>query len=135
VLGALISTAVTLEVPTYDAAKLRAIGLRSGLTDSKKSGGFGRMALCESVALALVESLSGKPCGDVDALLEAIGERGLAPLQEPCPSSTRAQCWGHALALPAYGGSAAEGRSLLGALAKRASCPSERARQSRVQAC
>lgn len=123
VLGALISTAVTLEVSAYDAARLRAVGLRSGITDSKKSGGFGRMALCESVALALVESLSGKPCGDVDTLLDAIGERGLAPLQEPCPPSTRAQCWGHALSLPAYGGSAADGHRLLGTLAKRGVVP------------
>ena len=123
VLGALVSTAVTLDVDVYNAKKLRTIGLRSGITDSKKSGGFGRMALCESVALALVESLSGKPCTDVDTLLDAIGERGLAPLQAPCPSSTRAQCWGHALALPAYGGSADAGGVLLRALAKRGVVP------------
>ena len=124
VLGALISTAVTLEVEAYDPARLRTLGLRSGLTDSKKSGGFGRMALCESVALALVESLSGdgdgeargEACGDVDALLERIAELGLAPLVAPCPRTTRAQCWGHPLALPAYGGSAAHGRALLAAL-------------------
>ncbi len=119
VLGALVSTAVTLEVRAYEPRKLRAIGLRSGITDSKKSGGFGRMALCESVALALVESLSGKPCTDVDALLEAVGELGVAPLQAPCPPSTRAQCWSHPLALPAYGGSAKEGHRLLRALQKR----------------
>ncbi len=124
VLGALISTAVTLEVEAYDPARLRTLGLRSGLTDSKKSGGFGRMALCESVALALVESLSGEgdgeargeACGDVDALLERIAELGLAPLVAPCPRTTRAQCWSHPLALPAYGGSASHGRALLAAL-------------------
>jgi ribonuclease HII len=117
VLGALVSTAVTLEVEAYEPLRLRELGLRSGITDSKKSGGFGRMALCESVALALVESLSGEACADVDALLGAIAELGTAPLRAPCPASTRAQCWGHALALPAYGGSAAHGHSLLGALA------------------
>lgn len=117
VLGALVSTAVTLEVDAYDAPRLRALGLRSRITDSKRSGGFGRMALCESVALALVESLSRKPCADVDALLDATAELGRTSLMAPCPSSTRAQCWSHALALPAYGGSVPRGHALLRALA------------------
>jgi hypothetical protein len=115
-LGALVSTAVTLEVSAYDATPLRALGLAAGLTDSKKSGGFGRMARCESVALALAESLGGRPIGDVDAFLDAIAEGGVAPLRAPCPARARPQCWIESFALPAYGGSAAAGRGLLAGL-------------------
>jgi ribonuclease HII len=115
-LGALVSTAVTLEVSAYDAAALRALGLAAGLTDSKKSGGFGRMARCESVALALAESLAGRAIDDVDAFLDAIAEGGVAPLRAPCPARAGPQCWSESLALPAYGGSAAAGHALLAGL-------------------
>jgi ribonuclease HII len=115
-LGALISTAVTVEVPAYDAASLRALGLASGLTDSKKSGGFGRMARCESVALALAESLAGRRIADVDVFLGAISEVGVVSLRAPCPERAGPQCWSEPLALPAYGGSAVEGHALLAGL-------------------
>jgi len=115
-LGALVSTAVTLEVSAYDAAALRTLGLSAGLTDSKKSGGFGRMARCESVALALAESLSGRRVEDVDAFLDAIAEGGVAPLRAPCPAGAAPQCWSEPLPLPAYGGSAAAGHALLSGL-------------------
>ena len=115
-LGALVSTAVTLEGSAYDAVALRTIGLAAGLTDSKKSGGFGRMARCESVALALAESLSGTRIADVDAFLDAISEGGVDALRAPCPASARPQCWSEPIALPAYGGSAAAGHALLAGL-------------------
>jgi ribonuclease HII len=115
-LGALVSTAVTVEVPAYDAASLRALGLASGLTDSKKSGGFGRMARCESVALALAESLSGRSVADIDAFLDAIVEGGVASLRAPCPVRAGPQCWSESIPLPAYGGSAAAGHALLAGL-------------------
>ena len=54
-LGPLVATSVALQVPRYARAALCERGLALGLTDSKETGGFGRMGFTESVALALVK--------------------------------------------------------------------------------
>ena len=114
-LGPLVATALTLELPRYGRSALCERGLRLGLTDSKQTGGFGRMGFTESVALAL---LSPDPEGEAprsaDALLDRLGvdpERRLRPC---CPdSATAAQCWGVDLPLPAFGGDLDYGRGLV----------------------
>ena len=51
-LGPLVATSVALQIPRYARSALCIRGLALGLTDSKESGGFGRMGFAESVALA-----------------------------------------------------------------------------------
>ena len=53
-LGPLVATSLTLETPRYGRSALCERGLRLGLTDSKETGGFGRMGFTESVAWTVV---------------------------------------------------------------------------------
>ncbi len=117
-LGPLTTTAVTLRLPgDYAAKNLRNRGLRLGLTDSKASAGTGRMRFAESVALALVERSSGRAPEWASELLAALHLDGAIGLVAPCPdAATRALCHGQDRALPAFGGTVAEGRDALAPL-------------------
>ena len=113
-LGPLVATALTIETPRYERSRLCERGLRLGLTDSKETGGFGRMAFTESVALALLEVGGTEPLRRANALLERVFPNVEPRLRGCCPNpETSAQCWGVDLTLPAFGGDPQHGRELL----------------------
>ncbi len=112
-LGPMIATAVTLEVERYDRCRLRRNGLRAGITDSKETAAFGKMAHTESVALALAERLTGRRPEDADAFFDAVAVGGLAGLRAPCPEPSAYQCWSEPVVLPAFGGDVGRGHRLL----------------------
>lgn len=115
-LGPLVATALTLRTGRYRRAGLCDRGLRLGLTDSKDTGGFGRMAFTESVALALLADDTGPP-RSADALLQRVFPEVRSTLRPCCPDpGTADQCWGVDLSLPAFGGDVALGRARLDAL-------------------
>ena len=121
-LGPLVATSLVLESPRYARAALCERGLALGLTDSKQTGGFGRMGFTESVALALIERAgAGLPtCGN--DLLDRISPHSRQRLRACCPDdSTAAQCWALDLRLPAFGGDPTYGEALLDALVGRSS--------------
>lgn len=119
-LGPLVATAVAIEVDAYDARRLRRAGKRLGLGDSKQNSAFGRMAAAESLALAVVERLTGAVPSDVDALLTALSLDAKDVLRAGCPDgATHDQCWAASIALPAFGGGVADGRAQLAKLEKR----------------
>ena len=114
-LGPLVATALSLELPRYSRAALCQRGLRLGLTDSKETGGFGRMGFTESVALGLLslspELRAPRTADELLRRLRADPERRLRP---HCPDdATASQCWGVDLALPAFGGDPELGRELI----------------------
>jgi len=119
-LGPLVATSVVLDVPRYKRADLRDRGLGLGLTDSKETGGFGRMAFAESVALALAERhLAGLP-SSVDDFLDRVAPQSRQRLRACCPDDRSAsQCWGVDPTLPVFGGDAAYGKALLDELVGR----------------
>lgn len=112
-LGPLVATAVTLDVEQYQAPRLRRIGERIGVHDSKQTGGFGQMAWTESVALALLQQLHGRLPTTFDQLLTLVSLDQVDVLRSPCPSAAHAQCWSHDLVLPAFGGDPAHGSEAL----------------------
>ena len=114
-LGPLVATACTLSVRELDVEKARALGARLGIEDSKVSSGFGSMAHAEGLALAIAEEALGRPPMHADDVLAALSLDDVPALRAPCPSSTRAQCWGD-LPVPAFGGKLAHGQQLLRAL-------------------
>ena len=114
-LGPLVATSLTLQTPSYERASLCARGLRLGLTDSKQTGGFGKMGFAESVALALLaRTRTAELPGSADALLERIFPDVHRRLRARCPdAATAAQCWGVDLRLPVFGGDPGYGAQLL----------------------
>jgi len=112
-LGPLVATAVTLDVDDYQAPRLQRLGERIGVHDSKQTAGFGQMAWTESVVLSLLGSLHGKAPATFDELLTMISLDSIDLLMSPCPRSTHAQCWSHALRLPLFGGDATIGAAAL----------------------
>jgi hypothetical protein len=114
----LLATAITLDMPAYDRARLCRIGTRVGLGDSKQTSGFGAMAHAESVALALVEQASGQCPTDVDTLLHSVSLDTWSVLRAPCPAATAEQCWSANVSLPAFGGDITQGRHALARLAR-----------------
>lgn len=121
-LGPLVATSVALQTPSYARAALCRRGLTLGLTDSKETGGFGRMGFTESVAMALIERVTAGAPASVDELLDRISPGSREGLRAGCPSdSSAAQCWGCDLELPAFGGDPAHGRELLDQLIGRSS--------------
>lgn len=114
-LGPLVATALTLDSGSrYARAALCERGLALGLTDSKETGGFGRMGFTESVALALVEHVWGGPIRSTDAFLSKLCAEPRPSLRAFCPDErTASQCWSIDPALPMFGGDAAHGRALL----------------------
>ncbi len=119
-LGPLVATGLTLEMPRYLRSALCERGLRLGLTDSKETGGFGRMGFTESVALALLGSGPGGVPRSADRLLQRVFPDVEPRLKARCPNaSTANQCWGVDLALPVFGGDPVFGRALLDRLVGR----------------
>ena len=107
-LGPLVATSVVLETPRYLRGTLCDRGRDLGLTDSKETGGFGRMAFIESVALALLGARSA------DDLLDQLSPASRVDLRACCPNDeTAAQCWAVNPTLPAFGGDPAHGAALL----------------------
>ena len=74
-LGPLVATSVVLEASRYARAALCERGLGLGLTDSKETGGFGRMAFTESVALALLDQGGAGLPASVDDFLDRVAPR------------------------------------------------------------
>jgi len=121
-LGPLVATSVGLEMPRYARGALCARGLRLGLTDSKATGGFGRMGFIESVALALLKrgGLGHPACAD--GLLDRVWPDSRRHLRTCCPDDrTAKQCWAVDLPLPALGGDPGYGDALLDRLMGRSS--------------
>ncbi len=121
-LGPLVATSVVLETSRYGRAALCQRGLGLGLTDSKETGGFGRMAFTESVALALVERGGAGVPASVDGFFDSVAPESRPRLRACCPDeATARQCWGVDPSLPMFGGNAAQGRRLLDRLIGRSS--------------
>ncbi len=121
-LGPLVATSVVLKVSRYPRAALCRRGLGLGLTDSKETGGFGRMAFTESVALALVERGGAGVPASVDGFIDRVAPESRPKLRACCPDeATARQCWGVDPSLPMFGGDAAQGRRLLDRLIGRSS--------------
>jgi ribonuclease HII len=119
-LGPLVATAVSIDVEAYAAGALRRRGKRLGIGDSKQTTAFGAMRDAESLALALAERELGAPLAHADDFVDALSLDGRLALQEICPDgASRSQCWSAALALPAFGGDANEGRKVLAKLERR----------------
>jgi ribonuclease HII len=115
VLGPLVATSVTLEMPRYERSALRARGLSLGLTDSKEAGGFGQMRFAESVALALLALPQGGAAPvTADAVLDRVFANGRSRLRACCPDDpTAAQCWEVDLPLPIFGGDPEVGQEVI----------------------
>ncbi|NNE20319.1 MAG: hypothetical protein HKN10_17760 [Myxococcales bacterium] len=121
-LGPLVATSVLLETSRYGRAALCERGLGLGLTDSKETGGFGRMAFAESVALALVERGGAGVPASVDGFFDRVAPESRPRLRACCPDeATARQCWAVDPSLPMFGGSAAQGKRLLDELIGRSS--------------
>jgi ribonuclease HII len=121
-LGPLVATAVALRVPRYERSALCQRGLALGLTDSKETGGFGRMGFIESVALALVKRASPGAAASSDSFLDLVSPGSRGRLRACCPDApTAGQCWAVDLPLPAFGGDVSYGEALLDRLVGRSS--------------
>ena len=121
-LGPLVATALTLETTRYSRSSLQRRGLDLGLTDSKETGGFGRMVFTEAVALALLDLEARGVPSTSDELLDRVFPEVRPTLGRCCPDPTTSeQCWGVDLALPAFGGDPLFGKSLLQRLIGRSS--------------
>ncbi len=118
-LGPLVVTAVTLEVPRYRGPRWLAVGRDLGIDDSKSTAGFGKMAVAEGLALAVCERLTGRAPSDVDELFGMLALHGPAVLRARCPRDTEAQCWASSIALPCFGGVLSRGAAVLDALRAR----------------
>ena len=119
-LGPLLASSVTLQIPRYERAYLCERGLALGLTDSKETGGFGRMGFTESVALALVKRATGGLPTSADELLDRVSPDARPRLRARCPDeTTAAQCWARDLSLPVFAGEVAFGEELLDRLVGR----------------
>lgn len=121
-LGPLVATSVGLEISRYARRALCMRGLTLGLTDSKESGGFGRMGFGESVALALLDTAGVGLPTSADGLLDRVSPSSRERLRACCPDDRSAeQCWAVDLPLPAFGGDASYGKALLDRLVGRSS--------------
>ncbi len=119
-LGPLVATSVALDTPRYARAALCERGLVLGLTDSKETGGFGRMGFIESVALALLQRTGAGLPASADGLLDGVSPNSRQRLRSCCPDNVTAeQCWAVDLPLPAFGGDESYGEGLLDRLVGR----------------
>jgi len=121
-LGPLVATSLALRIPRYERSALCERGLALGLTDSKETGGFGRMGFIESVALALVKRVTSELPDSADTFLDLVSPGSRRRLRARCPdASTAGQCWAVNLRLPAFGGDVSYGEALLDRLVGRSS--------------
>jgi ribonuclease HII len=118
VLGPLVTTGVGLSLGRYRVERLSALGKQLGVDDSKAIAAFGRMALAEGVALAVLEQLHGAAPSDVEALWSQLLLDAPELLRRRCPEASRPQCWSAPVALPCFGGDVGQGRRVLRGLAK-----------------
>ena len=119
VLGPLVTTGVGLSLARYQMGRHYEIGRELGIDDSKATAAFGKMALAEGLALAVVESLYGSLPADAQGLLALLLLDSPELLQGRCPSASLPQCWSAAIPLPCFGGDIAAGRKALKLLARR----------------
>lgn len=119
VLGPLVTTGIGLSVARYQMGRHYEIGRELGIDDSKATAAFGKMALAEGLALAVMESLYGALPGDAQSFLELLLLDTPELLQGRCPSASLPQCWSVAIALPCFGGDVVAGRKALKLLKKR----------------
>ncbi len=115
-LGAMIATAVTIEVENYDPERLLMIGNELGVDDSKVTSAFGKMAVAESLALAMLEHEHGHTPATADDALDALTLSGVTGLKTDCPTRGIEPCWGPALELPIFGGDVGQGRAIVDGL-------------------
>ncbi len=116
-LGPLVITGVLLEqIERSDLEWMRMLR-RVGFDDSKRVASFGHMAHTESRALALIERAFGVAPDDYHTLLKVLCPEEQARLTALCPNNDKAQCWGHNLKLPAFGGKADDAHEALDVLA------------------
>lgn len=101
-LGPLVVTAVAMETPGYDAAKLARALRRRGYTDSKEVCASGDMADGEAKALAIVACATGAQPEDFGALVRAVSHEGEPWMRAPCPTDGHEPCWGDPVALPRW---------------------------------
>jgi ribonuclease HII len=119
VLGPMVTTGVSVELARYQATRVAEIARELGIDDSKETAAFGRMAVAEGIALAVLELATGTPPAQVDDLLGALLLDAPPELRARCPDAARPQCWSVPIALPCFGGDVAEGRKALQILSKR----------------
>ncbi len=119
VLGPLVTTSISIELSRYQIARLAALGRELGIDDSKATAAFGRMAVAEGLALAVLERAHGHLPRDVEELLTLLLLDTPELLRTRCPSASLPQCWSIPIALPCFGGDVAEGRRVLATLARR----------------
>lgn len=118
-LGPLVTTSVSLRLARYQSGRLSNLGRELGIDDSKATAAFGRMALAEGLALAVLERAYGQLPGDVEALLSGLLLDTPNLLRSRCPGASLPQCWSIPIALPCFGGDVDEGRRTLQILARR----------------
>lgn len=118
-LGPLVTTAVVVETARYSKKRHATLGRAQGIDDSKNTAGFGNMKAAEGLTLALIESLCGRVCTDVDELFASLLLDSHENLTRPCPTSTRSQCWSSRIALPCFGGDIEVGRAMVANLRKK----------------
>jgi ribonuclease HII len=119
VLGPLVTTGISIQVARYQAGRLSGLGRELGVDDSKATAAFGRMAVAEGLALAVIEAAHGHLPSDVEAFLSLLLLDTPELLRTRCPSASLPQCWSIPIALPCFGGDVDEGRRTLRALARR----------------
>jgi ribonuclease HII len=118
-LGPLVTTSVSVQLKRYQSARVSSLGRELGIDDSKATAAFGRMAVAEGLALAVLERAHGQLPKDVEAFLSLLLLDTPELLRTRCPSASLPQCWSIPIALPCFGGDVDEGRRTLDSLARR----------------
>ena len=118
-LGPLVTTGVSLELTRYQPARLASSGRELGIDDSKATAAFGRMAVAEGLALAVLEVTRGHLPSNVEELLSLLLLDTPELLRSRCPLDSLPQCWSSPIALPCFGGDVEQGRRTLHKLSRR----------------
>jgi ribonuclease HII len=119
ILGPLVTTSVSIQVARYQSARLSHLGRELGIDDSKATAAFGRMAVAEGLALAVLEAAHGSLPSDVEAFLSLLLLDTPELLRTRCPGASLPQCWSIPISLPCFGGDVEDGRRTLQTLARR----------------
>jgi hypothetical protein len=115
----MVTTSVSIELTRYQAARLANLGRELGIDDSKATAAFGRMAVAEGLALAVLERAHGRLPSDVEEFLSLLLLDTPELLRTRCPGTSLPQCWSVPIALPCFGGDVEEGRRALQTLSRR----------------
>ena len=119
ILGPLVTTSVSVELARYQPARLSSLGRELGIDDSKTTAAFGRMAVAEGLALAVLEAAHGTLPSDAEQFLSLLLLDTPELLRTRCPGASLPQCWSAPIALPCFGGDVEAGRQALQKLARR----------------